>query len=195
MAPPLESTLEIVGLAIPVFRVGPPQRPPIKHDDGFLGRFPRRQPTAADYAELSGWIARLEAGEAIQGIPFLPKNDLPDALAAYRHFLFGKGRDRTFSYERYVEHDPSGKVTLGSAITQAKLAAEELFWLRRSKPDEANGKFELTGLGHQYTNYSTLSRMVRWTALSHERTRSQVTVNAGSRPRRPADNRRLRNRL
>ena len=35
-------------------------------------------------------------------MPFIPHHDLPDALAAYRHFLYCKGADRTFSYERYV---------------------------------------------------------------------------------------------
>jgi hypothetical protein len=277
----VESTFDFVGMPIPVFRVGPPQRPAIKHDDGHLGRFPRRQATAADRVELTKWIGRLELGEAIQGVPFLPKNDLPDALAAYRHFLFGKGQDRTFSYERYVQNDPSGKVTVSNAVVQAKLAAEALFAGRRSRadqwtfnmvssaipcgadseespwvelypypetenwqkaigahflwvsaqvtatgtglhptltmhisvhaedrynfnpgdsdistgiPDEANGKFELAGLGHQYTNYSTLTRMLRWTAMSPEILAGIIRGKPG-RQRKPNDNRRLRNRL
>lgn len=138
MASAQEATLELVGMPIPVFHVGPIQQPPIRHDDGHLGQFPPRQATAADYAQLAAWIARLEVGEAIQGLPFLPKNDLPDALAAYRHFLFGKGRDRTFHYERYVQNDPSGRDTLANAIAQAQDAAEELFWMRRNKPTGSN---------------------------------------------------------
>jgi hypothetical protein len=117
-------------MPVPVFRSGPPQRPSIHHDDGFLGKYPPRAPTASDYAELTTWMARLEAGEAIQGVPFLPKNDLPDALAAYRHFLFGKGADRTFSYEKYLRDDPSGHATLANAILQARVAAEELASMR-----------------------------------------------------------------
>jgi hypothetical protein len=236
-----------------------------------------------DRAELRKWIGRLEIGEAVQGIPFLPKNDLPDALAAYRHFLFGKGQDRTFSYERYVKNDDSGAVTLANAILQAQLAAEDLFTQRRANPkgwnfdmtstaipcgadseespwgelypypatenwqkaigahqiwlsatvtgtdvgpntsmsmfltvhaedrynfnpgdadiatgipDEANGKFELAGLGHQYTNYSTLTRMVRWNSLKSDSTSSRgLVTGTPGRPRGPADNRRLRNRL
>lgn len=276
-----ESTIAFVGMPIPVFTVGPPVRPAIKHDDGFLGKFPARKPTAKDYAELSVWIGKLEIGEAIQGVPFLPKNDLPDALAAYRHFLFGKGKDRTFLYERYVQNDASGKVTIENAVLQARLAAEELFFQRRSKiggsnfemystvipcgadpeenpfgelypypdtenwqkaigahsiwltaqvsgsgvgpntnlmmhltvhaedrynfnpgqsdiatgiPDDANGKFELAGLGHQYMNLSKLNRVVRWTVHS-SMVPAIVARSDSGRARKPGDNRRARNRL
>jgi len=270
-------------MPIPVFTVGPPQRPRIVHDDGFLGRFPPRRPTANDYAELTKWIGRLEVGEAIQGLPFLPKNDLPDALAAYRHFLFGHGKDRTFSYERYVQNDDSGRETLKNATFQAQMGAEEL-WAARSRrrpgavtfqmtstiipcgadpeespwgdlypypatenwqkaigahylwlsaqvaavpsglqtrmvmhlighaedrynfnpdnadiatgiPDDDNGRFELAGLGHQYTNYSTINRVVRWTARLASVQEGVFSESSAGRQRRPTDNRRLRNRL
>ena len=69
-----------------------------------------------DRAKYAEWAALLEAAEAAQGIPLIPHNDLPDALAAYRHFLYGKGADRTFWYERYVASDASGKTTLANAI-------------------------------------------------------------------------------
>jgi hypothetical protein len=268
----MPSTLEFPGLPIPVFTIGPPLAPKIEHDNGHLGAFPARRPTAADYAELTRWVARLEVGEAIQGVPFLPKNDLPDALAAYRHFLFGKGKARTLSYERYISSDPSGEITLHNASAHAQLAAEQLFlsvqaagkfafdmtsrpihcgldpeesawgelypypqtenwqktigahylWLSARVngagtptctnmtmyltlhvedrynfnpgiPDEANGRFELAGLGTQYTNYALVARMVRWTLLSSQRTTAMD--NYAGRLRRPAGNRRLRNRL
>lgn len=275
----MPSTLEFPGLPIPVFTVGPPLAPKIKHDDGHLGAFRSRRPTAADYAELTKWVARLEVGEAIQGVPFLPKSDLPDALAAYRHFLFGKGKARTVSYESYIRNDPSGEITLHNASTHAQLAAEQLLlslqssgkyafdmsssaiqcgldpeesawgelypypqtenwqktigahclWLsaRVSSagtptganmtmyltlhvedrynfnpgdsdiatgiPDEANGRFELAGLGTQYMNYASVTRILRWTLLSSQRTTAMD--NYASRLRRPADSRRLRNRL
>lgn len=119
----MESTFELVGTAIPFFRVAPPTRPKILHDRGHLEKYSPRKATAEDRAELRKWIMRLEAGEAIQGVPFLPHNDLPDALAAYRHFLFGEGRERTFLYDRYVQNDVSGSTTLGNAILQAQFAA------------------------------------------------------------------------
>ena len=63
----------------------------------------------------------------MQGVPRVPHNDISDGLAAFRHFLFGNGKDRTFSYERYVAHDDSGASTLGNAIKDAQAGAIELF--------------------------------------------------------------------
>jgi hypothetical protein len=68
----------------------------------------------------------LEAAEAAQGVPLIPHNDLPDALAAYRHFLYGKGTDRTCSYERYVANDTSGKTTLENAVLDFRRGVEGL---------------------------------------------------------------------
>lgn len=80
----------------------------------------------ADKAKYAQWAALLEAAEAAQGIPLIPHNDLPDALAAYRHFLYGRGADRTISYERYVASDRSGKITLDNAILDLRRGVEEL---------------------------------------------------------------------
>jgi hypothetical protein len=90
-----------------------------------LDRFAPRPATTAERLHFAEWAARLEAAEAVQHVPFAP--DLPDALAAYRHFLYGHGTDRTFSYERYVANDPSGRVTLSNAILDAQRGAESLF--------------------------------------------------------------------
>ena len=59
--------------------------------------------------------------------------------------------------------------------------------------DEDNGKFERTGLAHQFTSYSSLQRYLRWTGLD-------LGVELSSRPhttrlRQPQNNRRLRNRI
>jgi hypothetical protein len=125
---------------IAAYKVGPPIRPSITHDDGFLAKFRPRAPTFADRARYAKWAALLEAAEAAQGMPLIPHNDLPDALATYRHFLHGKGADRTFSYERYVHGDPSGKVTLDNAITDARLGAEMIFTERSLRPS-----FQMSG--------------------------------------------------
>lgn len=110
---------------IATYSVGPPQRPTIHHDNGFLDHCTRRSPSATDLAQYALWAAKLEAGEAAQGLPLAP--ELPDALAAYRHFLYGEGADRQFSYERYVEGDPSGRTTLRNLIADAQLGAEQLY--------------------------------------------------------------------
>jgi len=121
---------------------GSPRRPEIRHDNGFLGQFPARQPTAGDRRNYRMWRGRLELAEAVQGVPGAPKNNIPDALAAYRHFLTGRGAARTFSYERYVANDASGRITLQSAILEAMGAAYEL---HGSAVPPAGGSFSFTG--------------------------------------------------
>jgi hypothetical protein len=66
--------------------IGSPRRPEIRHDNGFLDQFRPRSPTPTDRRRYATWRGRLELAEAVQGVPGAPKNDLPDALAAYRHF-------------------------------------------------------------------------------------------------------------
>jgi hypothetical protein len=256
-----------------VYRLGLRGRPTIVHDNGHLV-LGRRPPGAGDYVALAKWRAMLAAGEAL-------RSDLSDALAAYRHFLEGRGQPRTFSYERYVMTDRSGQITLRNAIIEFQEAALGLWdlakrpsalqisgpaipcgaspvkhsylashfpypatenwqkaigshyiWLSGETtvtenqhlspplgfratmtlhaedrynfnvgdediatgiPDSDNGRFEVTGLGQQYDNFSTLTRILEW--RGHD-----VGVALAAKPntvrlRQPADNRRLRNRL
>lgn len=114
------------------YTVGAPVRPTIKHDDGFLA-FGRRAPTTTDRLKLLKWTAKLEAGEAL-------RPGLTDALAAYRHFLNGKGKDRTFSYERFVVNDESGAVILKNAIADLQAGVVKL-WLA----NQALVSFQVTG--------------------------------------------------
>lgn len=259
------------------YTVGPPVRPSnIVHDNGFLdGHHSARQPTRIDYVRLNAWRGLLEVAEAAQGVPGVPHNHLPDALAAYRHFLNGNGIPRNFSYERYVSEDPSGRTTLANALTEAQEAAQTVYqgnfagnnrvhfqitgsglgagsgrtpwfpypstenwqkaigayWLwisgevdvtvvsgrpqytmavtihiedrynfnpgaqdiNTSIPDQQNGELELSGLGRQYMNYSTLVRNLNWSGAAS--TPTLVTGAPTSRQREPNDNFRLRNRL
>jgi hypothetical protein len=102
------------------YRPGNPSRPPFSHDNGFLDRFRRRAPTADERRQYNLWRLRLEAGEAIQGMPFLGDElRWPDALPAYRHFMNGSGRTREINYERYVNNDPMGEVTMKGLIVEA----------------------------------------------------------------------------
>ena len=100
--------------------LGAPQRPSIKFDNGFLDKFKRRRATTSDYLALAKWKAKLEIAEAL-------RSDLTDATAAYRHFLEGSGQKRTFSYERYVQNDQSGRLTLQNAIIDIQDGAEEVW--------------------------------------------------------------------
>ena len=101
------------------YRIGNPQRPDIRHDDGFAS-FARQQATWSDRLALIQWYAKLEVAEAV-------RPDLTDALAAYRHYHEGNGRDREFSYDRYVNNDHNGRITFRNAVLEAQLTAIELF--------------------------------------------------------------------
>lgn len=124
------------------YTIGPPARPAITHDNGFLDQFAPRAPTFADRASYTYWQGKLEAAEAAQNVPLMPHNDIPDALAAYRHFLEGTGSTRTFSYERYVANDASGATLLRNAIIEAKSAAYTLY---SSLATPGSTSFEFTG--------------------------------------------------
>jgi len=124
------------------YTLGPPVRPDIHHDNGFLDKYKRRPPTIADRLLLAKWKTMLEGGEAVQGVPLAPHNHLSDALAAYRHFLYGKGQDRTINYERYVANDPSGKSLLDYAILDARTGAEILY---DSNFKGTSARFQMTG--------------------------------------------------
>src|SRR5690606_8117364 len=115
------------------YRLGAPARPAsIVFDNGFLDKFAPREPTMSDYAALARWQAKLAAAETL-------RPDLVDACAAYRHFLFGGGVPRTFSYDKYVLNDRSGAITLANAMLDIQDGAE-ILW-------ESTGlnQFEMTG--------------------------------------------------
>jgi hypothetical protein len=226
------------------YKIGPPERPDIKHDNGFLDKFPRRKPTAEDYVRLAAWRAAAEGYDALCGGPRGKKietcksEDQSDSIAAYYHFLYGEGKPRYFDYERYLVGDPSGEKVLPAIIEDFQVEIKRLS-LNRQKfsvtsteysiggnhkvapypqhvnwqrtlgahsiwvsadvcvtataeghlkfsadllihvedmynfnpdkkdestniPDAENGRFEITGLAHQYLNYSEIRRHVEW---------------------------------
>jgi hypothetical protein len=121
---------------------GAPQRPSITHDNGHLDQFKLRPPTWQDRSAYAKWRLTLEAAEAAQGFGPFEKTHMPDALAAYRHFMGASGKSRFFSYERYVRNDNSGKTTIGNQITEAQNAALTLY---SSSGAIANDSFDFTG--------------------------------------------------
>ena len=256
------------------YTTGPPRRPPIHHDNGFLQNpndpkdpnpIPTIPPTDADRQALKDWRNKLEWAERAQWLPIGPHTDIEDGLAAYRHFLDGKGQDRTFSYDKFVRDDDAGKTTLENATRDVQLGAEEIYrqmvaqdpslkdrpvtflmtgsqiavgnsdkfpypktenwqkaigghqiWMSATvtvkpgdppsfsmrmtlhaedrynfnpgaediatgTPDAANGRFERTGLAHQYMNYATLERDVTWTGGKPEAGTSKPVNGNGRR--------------
>ncbi|MFA0963973.1 hypothetical protein AB9P05_19355 [Roseivirga sp. BDSF3-8] len=122
------------------FTLGPPQRPNITHDEGFLAaydeatgtgdpKFEERDPEWSDHLKLLKWRTKLEGAEAL-------RPDLADGTAAYRHFLDGGGADRYINYERYLLNDASGQTTLTNVIAYTKRHAQRLC------PD--NGSVQIT---------------------------------------------------
>lgn len=124
----VSSTVDTKGL----YKIGAAVRPHIVHDSGF-SKFPKLSPELSDYWALLKWRSMLEGAETL-------RPDLSDGVAAYRHYLDGKGKPRQFSYERYVNSDNSGRMTLRNVILEAQDAAMKL-WKDNKKPL----KFSFTG--------------------------------------------------
>jgi len=256
------------------YRIGPPTRPNIVHDNGFLDVYETRKPSAADKLKLAQWIVILEGAEdfcvgpSAKITPGCHGEELTDATAAYRHFLFGNGADRTINYERYLQDDPEGRKLMPILIRDFQEHAEiighdrtkfsvtstsypinknsvggypstenwqkaigaHFVWLSADItvsagdtgeitydadvtvhmedrynfnpgqadkatgiPDAANGRFEITGLGKQYTNFATVRRHVTWVEGTREKTAASGAPS--DRQRKPQDSRRLRNKV
>jgi hypothetical protein len=66
--------------------------------------------------------------------------DLEEACKAYRHFLYGGGSGRNFSYDLYVLNDESGRTTLANAMLDIQDGAE-VVW----ESDNSKKQFAITG--------------------------------------------------
>lgn len=226
------------------YKIGSPERPLIRHDNGHLDKFPRREPTMKDYIELAKWKAVAFGADILcdsstgKKIDKCHREDLTDAVEAYQHFLSGGGKARHIEYERYITRDPSGEKVIPAIVDDFQVEVKRLsinrqkfsvtsteysiggknrvapypsttnwqkalgahsIWvsadinvtatadglLRFSAdlvfhmedmynfnpgekdeatgiPDAENGRFEITGLAHQYMNYGTIRRHVEW---------------------------------
>lgn len=136
------------GVKFPTFTEGPPTRPDIKHDHGFLddgnGNLDlskRQAPTAADRARKLKWIAIWDLAVGL-------RSDLDDALGAYQHFLIDNdGTPRTVRYERFVNDDDAGKTVLKSAIDDTRAGALDVYDAKFPMPPPANRRdtYQITG--------------------------------------------------
>jgi hypothetical protein len=104
------------------YEVGPPQRPTIQHDNGFLQNpndpddpnpMPTREPTDEERSFYASEVVKATGAGILTNVPGVENIDsrlgLDNALAGYRHFLTGEGEDFTFDYESYLEDDASGQ--------------------------------------------------------------------------------------
>lgn len=99
------------------YKLGPARRPSIKHDNGFLDQFPKREPTASEKLALLKWRAKLNGAKIL-------RPDLIDATEAYEHFLDGTGKNRRINYAKYLQNDKSGIKTLKTVINDFKSHSE-----------------------------------------------------------------------
>jgi hypothetical protein len=112
------------------YSLGPPLRPPIKHDHGHLDKYPKREATEADRIQLAKWKAILLAAENActprtgKYFDTCNREDLTDATAAYRHFLYGGGASRVIDYERYLNGDPAAADLITKLINDFRVHTE-----------------------------------------------------------------------
>lgn len=146
------------------YSVGPPSRPQIHYDNGFLQNpndpkdetpLPTRAPTDAERDAYDEQVrkARLALAAIKAGVPWAPGDaghalKLPDGVEAYNHFLTGDGADSSFSYDKFVNDDASGKVILQNAIGDTQRSAEDIYNQMLAQDPSLAGKtvkFQITG--------------------------------------------------
>lgn len=137
--PPLTSSGSGTATA---YRTGNPARPNIHHDNGFLQNpndrndpkpIPTVAPSQADKDYYNDQLRQVRLAQIADDlpVPFTDKDNearrLDDGIEAYRHFLEGKGADRNFSYEKFINEDSAGKTILNNAIADTQRGAEDLY--------------------------------------------------------------------
>lgn len=148
------------------YSVGPPTRPPMHYDNGFLQNpddpkdetpLPTHPPSDKDKQDYDKqvWKARaaLAAIKAKTPSWALPEKldhylELPDGIEAYHHFLTGNGADHEFSYDKFVNDDAAGKVILQNAIGDTQRAADDVYQQMLAQDPSLAGKtvtFQITG--------------------------------------------------
>jgi hypothetical protein len=121
------------------FIEGPPKRPNIKHDHGFLDdgngnldNSKRQAPTAEDFHEKERW-SKIARGEIIQF-----SADFKDAADAYRHYLLDNdGKTLGIRYDGFLNDDASGKTVLQSAVDDIRTAVLDIFDTKFPQPPTA----------------------------------------------------------
>ncbi|MGD1905481.1 MAG: hypothetical protein ACFB0C_05725 [Leptolyngbyaceae cyanobacterium] len=65
---------------------------------------------------------------------------MPDGTDALVHYIEGSGDTREFSFEKYINDDPSGEIALGTVVGDTQLAAED-FYAQLELDDTQSFKF------------------------------------------------------
>ena len=119
----------------PLFVEGPPRRPNIRHDHGFLddgnGNIdPKKRQTPTDQDR-----ARKEAWTALLALTMQFKPALKDGSAAYKHFLIdNNGTQLAIDYEGFVKDDSNGQSVLTSAVDDTRTGVLDVFDKKFPRP-------------------------------------------------------------
>jgi hypothetical protein len=136
-APPLPG-------AVAAFVEGPPSRPPIKLDHGFLddghGNIDPKKfeaPTPKDRSDKQIWRAGLEFKK--QTHP-----EWHDATRAYEHFLVdNNGETLIIRYDGFIKEDNNGKIVLSSAVDDMRTGVLDIFDRKFPRPTATLRRDEL----------------------------------------------------
>lgn len=128
--PAKTKSVETIGIQMYEFsgryRLGTAQRPNIKHDNGFLDKYPPEKPTPRDLKNYYLWLGKAEIAAAAckprtkDYIEDCKHEDLTEAVDAYLHYMKGSGSERTIDYGKYLRTDPNGIKLRELIINDAK---------------------------------------------------------------------------
>jgi len=148
------------------YRIGPPVRPYIKHDNGFLDAYGPEAPTAQDRKNYAIWLAKGAIAQSLcrkdrlqyDVLDKCGHEDQTEAADAYMHYMKGNGRSRSIDYGKFLESDPSGQAARRLLLEDAKKHIEKIGRYRTqfsvtSEPYHIGGKdavFPDPPLSYQY---------------------------------------------
>lgn len=131
------TVLDILGLAN--YRIGSPTEPPMTFDEDFIYD-PNATATAGDYASWVWWNTKLAGAELFAG--------MPDAVAAYAHYLRGSGTDLGINYPKAYREDSVVRSGVDKEIAAAQRDAERL-------AATGGARFTMTGEADRIGNPAT----------------------------------------
>ncbi len=114
------------------YTLGPPKRPNIVHDKGFLKDSKPESPTEKDRDDYDRWLAKGQIAQAMcrpvlkSVVPQCEDADQRDATAAYLHYLGNTGSTRTVPYNNFLLDDESGKAVEREVINDIKVHIEAI---------------------------------------------------------------------
>lgn len=141
------------------YRLGSAQRPDIKHDNGFLDKFPAESPTLKDFASYSKWYGQaLIAATACtpslgQYVDHCKHEDLTEAVDAYLHYMKNSGLERSIDYTKYLRTDPNGIKLRDLIINDAKKNIE-IIGRNRTSFNVTSDSYPVGGKDSKYNEYA-----------------------------------------